>query len=116
MTNNVHDNTERHRFELEADGHIAFANYKRADGVLTMLHTEVPKALEGRGIGSTLIRGVLDAARSEGLKVDPAVPLREGLYRKASGIRRPAPVNSRPRSFRGASEPSSRTTIEVVPA
>jgi len=51
MTNNIRDNTERHRFELDADGHIAFANYKRADGVLTMLHTEVPKELEGRGIG-----------------------------------------------------------------
>ena len=66
MTNNVRDNTERHRFELDADGHIAFANYKRADGVLTMLHTEVPKELEGRGIGSALIRGVLDTAAPRG--------------------------------------------------
>jgi hypothetical protein len=38
------------------------------------MHTEVPKALEGRGIGSGLIRGVLDAARSEGLKVKPVCP------------------------------------------
>ena len=69
MSNNVRDNTERHRFELDADGHLAFSNYTRADGVLTILHTEVPKALEGRGIGSALIRGALDAARAEGLKV-----------------------------------------------
>ncbi|HEY6862174.1 MAG TPA: GNAT family N-acetyltransferase [Pseudolabrys sp.] len=74
MTSNVRDNTERHRFELDADGHVAFSNYKRADGVLTILHTEVPKALEGRGIGSALIRGVLDAARSQGLKVNPVCP------------------------------------------
>ena len=26
---NVRDNTERHRFELDADGHVAFSNYKR---------------------------------------------------------------------------------------
>ena len=51
MASNVRDNTERNRFELDDDGHIAFSNYKRADGVLTILHTEVPKALEGRGIG-----------------------------------------------------------------
>ena len=71
MASNVRDNTERHRFELDADGHIAFSNYKRADGVLTILHTEVPKALEGHGIGSALIRGVLDTARAQGLKVVP---------------------------------------------
>jgi predicted GNAT family acetyltransferase len=74
MASNVRDNTERNRFELDADGHIAFSNYKRADGVLTILHTEVPKALEGRGIGSVLIRGVLDTARSQGLKVITVCP------------------------------------------
>ena len=74
MSNNVRDNTDRHRFELDADGHVAFSNYKRADGVLTILHTEVPKALEGHGIGSGLIRGVLDIARAEGLKVKPLCP------------------------------------------
>ena len=71
MSNNVRDNTERHRFELDADGHVAYSNYKRAERVLTILHTEVPKALEGRGIGSALIRGILVAARNQGLKVHP---------------------------------------------
>jgi uncharacterized protein len=74
MASNVRDNTERNRFELDADGHIAFSNYKRADGVLTILHTEVPKALEGRGTGSALIRSVLDNARSQGLKVIAVCP------------------------------------------
>ena len=74
MTSNVRDNADRHRFELDADGHIAFSNYKRAEGVLTILHTEVPKALEGRGIGSALIRGVLDIARSQRLKVITVCP------------------------------------------
>jgi predicted GNAT family acetyltransferase len=32
------------------------------------------KELEGRGIGSTLIRGVLDIARAGGLKVKPLCP------------------------------------------
>jgi len=82
MTNNIRDNTERHRFELDADGHIAFANYKRADGVLTMIHTEVPKELEGRGIGSALIRGVLDTARREGLKVNPLCPFAKAYIEK----------------------------------
>jgi uncharacterized protein len=74
MSRGIRDNTERHRFELDADGHVAFSNYKRADGVLTILHTEVPQALEGRGMGSALIRGVLDIARSQGLKVVTICP------------------------------------------
>ncbi|MGA7529553.1 MAG: hypothetical protein WBW11_20300 [Pseudolabrys sp.] len=47
MTNTVRDNTERQRFELDADGHIAFADYKRAGGVLSMLHTEFRKRSKG---------------------------------------------------------------------
>jgi predicted GNAT family acetyltransferase len=74
MSNNVRDNTERQRFELDADGHVAFSNYKRSGGLLTILHTEVPKELEGRGIGSTLVRGVLDTARAQGLKVHAVCP------------------------------------------
>lgn len=84
MTNTVRDNTERHRFELDADGHVAFSNYKRGNGVLTILHTEVPKALEGRGIGSALIRGVLDTARSEGLKVNALCPFAKAYLEKHS--------------------------------
>jgi len=78
MSNNVRDNTERHRFELDADGHIAFSNYRTADGVLTVLHTEVPKQLEGRGIGSALVRGVLEIARAQGLKVNALCPFVKG--------------------------------------
>ena len=74
MASNVRDNTERHRFELDADGHVAYSNYSRAGNVLTILHTEVPKELEGHGVGSTLIRGVLDIARAQGLKVVPICP------------------------------------------
>jgi predicted GNAT family acetyltransferase len=70
----VRDNPERHRFELDADGHVAFSNYRREGGVLTVLHTEVPAALNGRGIGSALVRGLLAIARGEGLKVRPVCP------------------------------------------
>ncbi len=70
----VRDYPERHRFELGLDGHTAFANYRRGDRVLTILHTEVPKELNGRGIGSKLVRGILDIARAEAMKVDPRCP------------------------------------------
>jgi len=34
----------------------------------------VPAALNGRGIGSALVRGILDRARAQGLKVVPICP------------------------------------------
>ena len=70
----VVDNQARHRFELEAEGETAFAAYTRADGVITFTHTVVPPALEGRGIGSRLVRGALDLVRQQGLKVVPLCP------------------------------------------
>ncbi len=78
----VRDNTERHRFELDADGHVAFSNYKRDSGVITILHTEVPKELNGRGIGSALVRGLLDIVRAQKLKVVPLCPFVAGYIAK----------------------------------
>lgn len=63
------DNTARKRYELIVDHHIAFVAYERAPGTIRFIHTVVPKALEGRGIGSRLARHVLDKARADGDKV-----------------------------------------------
>ena len=82
MANSVRDNTERRRFELDADGHIAFSEYRRDGGVLTIMHTEVPPALNGKGIGSALVRGLLDIARAQGLKVAPKCPFVAGYFDK----------------------------------
>jgi len=69
MTGAVRDNVAQHRFELETDGHTAYLYYQLAPSVITLVHTEVPPALGGRGVGSTLVRGALDAIRAKGLKV-----------------------------------------------
>jgi uncharacterized protein len=70
----VRNNAALHRFELDADGHTAVSYYKLTPGVITFTHTEVPPALEGRGIGSALVRGALESARAEGLKVVAKCP------------------------------------------
>ena len=82
MSNNVRDNTERNRFELDAEGHVAFSNYKRAGSVITIMHTEVPPALNGKGIGSALVRGLLERVRAEGAKVVPRCPFVKGYIEK----------------------------------
>lgn len=71
---NVTDNRAEHEFELEVDGLKAVAAYQLEGDTIVFTHTLVPKKLEGRGIGSKLIRGALDAARDRGLKVIPQCP------------------------------------------
>src|SRR5512146_3586373 len=66
MSNTVRDNAGRHRFELDADGHLAFSNYRRDGAIITIMHTEVPPTLNGRDIGSAPVRGMLEIARAPG--------------------------------------------------
>ena len=67
-------NRDEQEFPLEVDGHLAVAAYQREAGVIAFTHTLVPPEIEGRGVGSKLIRGALDSARDQGLRVVPQCP------------------------------------------
>lgn len=82
MTEAVQNNTTKHRYELDVEGHIAAAYYDLSDNVVTFTHTEVPKELEGKGIGSRLIKGTLDQVRANGLKVVAQCPFVKGYIGK----------------------------------
>ena len=69
MSQEIVDNPARQRYEWSIDGALAFIDYRRAPGVITFVHAEVPPALGGRGIGSAMARAVLEAARANGDKV-----------------------------------------------
>jgi hypothetical protein len=71
MATAVRNNTTLSRFELDANGATAVANYRLANGVITFTHTEVPPRAREHGIGSRLVQGALEAARAQGLKVVP---------------------------------------------
>lgn len=60
-----------HRFEATVDGHVGRLDYSVRGDVLTILHTEVDPALEGKGVAGALVRAALDHARATGLKVHP---------------------------------------------
>ena len=70
----VTDNRSEHEFELVVDGHRAVAAYQMEDDTIVFTHTVVPEAIEGRGVGSRLIRAALDSARDRKLKVIPQCP------------------------------------------
>lgn len=67
----LHDNTARQRFELEENGHIAFADYRLEGNVLHLPHVEAPPALRGTGAAGRLMHAVVDHARTRGLKLHP---------------------------------------------
>jgi len=70
MTTPVHV-AGAHRFEATLDGHAGRLDYSVRDGVLTIVHTEVDPALEGKGVAGALVRAALEHARASGLKVRP---------------------------------------------
>jgi len=76
------DNEERSRFELDVDGPIALVTYRKTDGAITLVHTEVPPELGGRGIGSKLGRATLDAVRAQGRKLSVECDFIRNFMRK----------------------------------
>jgi predicted GNAT family acetyltransferase len=67
----VIDRPDHNRFELALDDEIAIAAYRREGNTLILTHTEVPEALEGQGIASALVAGLLDQVRARHEKVVP---------------------------------------------
>jgi uncharacterized protein len=70
------------RFELERDGHVAYLEYNLAGKTLQLIHTEVPEALRGKGVASTLAESALQWAREHQVKVDVICPSVAGYLKK----------------------------------
>jgi uncharacterized protein len=68
----VVDVPEKGRFEVRLDDRVVgLASYHIDGTTMTLPHTEVDPSVGGRGIGTALVAGVLDAARERGLTVLP---------------------------------------------
>ena len=70
----VIDLPEQGRFELDADGHAAELVYRVVGDRLVLIHTEVPVALGGRGIGGRLVQAAVERAAADGLTIVPRCP------------------------------------------
>ena len=74
-TTDVTDAEVRQRFEVAVDGDLAgFTVYRPHGRVYAFVHTEIDPAFEGKGLGSTLVRGAMDAMRERELGVLPFCP------------------------------------------
>jgi predicted GNAT family acetyltransferase len=67
----IRDNTALNRFELEVNGQIVFATYRRQGDTLAIPHVEAPPSLRGTGAAGRLMAEVMALARAEKLKVRP---------------------------------------------
>ena len=75
-------NLAAQRFEATVDGQLSHTDYRRVGDTLHLVHTEVPQALEGRGIAAELVEAALDYVASNGLKVVPMCPYVRGYMGK----------------------------------
>jgi predicted GNAT family acetyltransferase len=66
---NVIHNKSQKRFEIQIDSHLAVLNYAMQGTTITFTHTGVHPALEGRGIGSLLVKTGLQYAKDNNLKI-----------------------------------------------
>ena len=71
MTLTIEHLPHRNCFQAIVDGQRCVVGYDLSGSLLTIAHTFVPQALEGRGIAGRLTEAVLEHARSQQLKVRP---------------------------------------------
>ena len=70
----VRDDAAGRPFVIEQDGLEAELLYRKRAGRLILVHTEVPDALGGRGVGGRLVRLAITQARDEHLTIVPWCP------------------------------------------
>ena len=75
-------NDARRRFEATVDGRTSVLTYREGDGRVTLIHTEVPSDLRGRGLADLLARAALDDARRRGLAVRPLCPFVQAFMKR----------------------------------
>jgi uncharacterized protein len=78
----VTDNAAASRFEVTVDGMLAELAYRRRAGRLVLVHTEVPDALSGQGIGGELVRAALAEAAAGGRTIVPLCAFARGWLQR----------------------------------
>lgn len=67
MAETVVHNQGKSRYEIFVDGELAgFTHYDLSNGVARFDHTEVQPRFNGRGLGTTLVKGAFDEVRAAG--------------------------------------------------
>ena len=63
------NNQQRQQFQTTVGDDTAFLEYRLHDGMLVLMHTEVPEKLGGKGIATALAAYGFEYAKEKGLPV-----------------------------------------------
>ena len=77
------DNVALHQYEFRIGDLIPRIEYiKTKNGEIYLTHNEVPSALEGKGVGSSLVRLALEDIERQQLRLVPLCPFVAGYVQK----------------------------------
>lgn len=68
----IRHNEARHRFETGSEAQPAHLDYRLREGVVDIVHTEVPPEYQGQGLAGKLATAALNWVRESGRKVIPS--------------------------------------------
>jgi uncharacterized protein len=95
----VTDNSDASRLEIHADGENAVLTYRSTPAQrLVLIHTEVPEALGGRGLGGHLVQAAISKAGREGLTIVPLCPFARGWLERHPAEAAKVPIVRQPES------------------
>jgi len=78
----VIDNPAQSRFELEENGALAFATYRKHGDVYAIPHVEAAEALRGKGTAGRLMEGIATMAREKHFKIHPSCPYARAWFQR----------------------------------
>jgi predicted GNAT family acetyltransferase len=82
------------RFEYRLGGSVAEIVYRLRGQRMVLLHTGVPDAMEGHGIGGELVRAAVGYAASHGLTVVPACPFARAWLERHPDVAAQVPIDA----------------------
>lgn len=75
MTDDFRFNEDKKRFELDVEGHQAIIeSILNKENIMFLTHTEVPVALEGKGVGKKIVELALNYIKEHDYKLAPLCP------------------------------------------
>ena len=75
------NNEARKQYEVHTDEAVLRIEYILAQDRIFLTHTEVPKSMEGKGLGSAIVKLALEDIEQKGLTLVPLCPF-VALYLK----------------------------------
>jgi uncharacterized protein len=85
-TFSIINNEQRQQFQLTIGDETAFLEYRFHEGVIVLMHTEVPDRLAGRGIASALAAYAFDYAKAHHMKVKVYCPFVLSYLKRHPGL------------------------------